>query len=131
MQAFAARHQLRQAHKYYKQLRRDFKGLVGQTLANRRMFELLIENLCRARNVKLALQVRGWGPGAVPWGLNLSCVLKPVVRALAYLQLSEPVPGARALSWPALSISLAAQVVDYTFPPLTDKVLDGQGILGS
>ena len=50
---------MRLAGKYYKQLRRDAKGLSQLCLTNRRMFELLIENHCRTKNVKQALQVPG------------------------------------------------------------------------
>ena len=50
---------MRLAGKYYKQLRRDAKGLSQLCVTNRRMFELLIENHCRTKNTKLALQVPG------------------------------------------------------------------------
>lgn len=64
LQAYAARGQLRRAHKYYKQLRRDAAGMARLTLANRRVFELMIESNCRVQNVKLALQARPAGLGA-------------------------------------------------------------------
>jgi hypothetical protein len=48
---------MRLAWKYYKQLRRDAKGLSQLMLTNRRVFELMIENSCRTKDVRQALQV--------------------------------------------------------------------------
>lgn len=67
-QTFAAKGELRQAFKYYNQLRRDPVGLVGATVTHRRAFELLIENDLRQRNVRRALAVfEDWKAASSTW----------------------------------------------------------------
>jgi pentatricopeptide repeat protein len=56
-QAFAAVGQVREAWKYYKQLRRGAGGMEDACLSHRRMFEALIEQNCRSQHVERALIV--------------------------------------------------------------------------
>lgn len=68
-QAFAAQGQLRQAWRFYTQLRRGFeKGMQDTCATHRRMFEALIEGHCRAGNVQRALAVfDDWKAASTAW----------------------------------------------------------------
>jgi pentatricopeptide repeat protein len=56
-QAFASLGEVREAWKYYKQLRRGAVGMEDACLTHRRMFEALIEQNCRSQSVERALIV--------------------------------------------------------------------------
>jgi pentatricopeptide repeat protein len=68
-QAFAARGQLREAWRFYTQLRRWFeKGMQDTCATHRRMFEALIEGHCRSGNVQRALVVfDDWKAASTAW----------------------------------------------------------------
>lgn len=67
-QAFAARGQLKEAWRYYKQLRRAVGGVEEACLSHRRMFEALIEQNCRCGSVERALVVfDDWKAASATW----------------------------------------------------------------
>ena len=67
-QAFAARGQLKEAWRYYKQLRRTANAVEEACSTHRRMFEALIEQNCRCGRVDRALIVfDDWKAASAAW----------------------------------------------------------------